>query len=391
MCVQTFSVVFRDGQWELDAPCLISEHQEYLKKYLGKVTSYRVLAMVDGSPLYSLYQPPLAHPAGVRSLDHRLQRRFKEKRIPATATLSVIKNCQCECDHCSAVFYNHSQRPGLTKEELQEAVRQTVDLGVTTVIFLGGEPLLRKDLEEIICCVDPLKAVSILFTNGELLDEKRCRSLKQAGLLGAFVSLDSSEAKIHDAFRHRKGLFDKAISSIKEMRKAGLIAGISSYLSPQGMQMGHFEKMMELGKSIGAQEITFFDALPSGRWLKHEDFFLTPTHRQHIAQLVKHYRKQGDYPGLSVQSTMTSEKGSAFCFAANTQFYMTALGDMCPCDFTPLTIGRFPEKSIKVLWEKMISSEPYCTRAKVCRMQDPVFRRQYIDPIPDHGPYPYPL
>ncbi len=94
----------------------------------------------------------------------------------------------------------------------------------------------------------------------------------------------------------------------------------------------------------------------------------------------------------SWQSTMTcGEGGSAFCFAANTQFYLTSRGEMCPCDFTPLTVGRFPEESIANLWNKMTATPPYDQRAKACRMQDPEFRKKFIEPIPLKGPYPFPL
>ncbi len=230
-----------------------------------------------------------------------------------------------------------------------------------------------------------------MFTNGEFLTKENCLKLKAVGLLGAFISIDSDQEKIHDKLRKRDGLFSKALQGIQNMNEAGLIPGISSYLTDERVFGGDFHKILELAKIAGAKEVTFFDAIPTGKWLKDESCLLTEKARNKIQELVREYRLKDDYPGTSVQSTMTSECGSAFCFAANTQFYLSAFGDMCPCDFTPLSFGKYPASSIKDLWYKMIETPPYNKRVKSCRMQEQEFRRKIIDKIPIGGPFPYPI
>lgn len=387
----SIQVSYAEGKFSLAISTLPINEFLYLEKYLDRASRYKVIGFQERHPVISLFQPPLSSPVGWRALQHRLLRRFHGLRIPATATIAVNKTCQCQCTHCSAVYYNHSSKKEMNTLTLQEAIRQTVTLGVTNIILLGGEPLLRKDLNYLIASVPADLAIVTFFTNGEFLTLERCLQLKKAGLLGAFVSLDSAVPKEHDGWRKRVGLYSKALQGIENLKEAGLIAAVSSHLSAQNLPKGHFEMMMELGHEIGADEVTFFDAIPSGSWLHDTKACLTPEDRVQIRELVTAYRAKKNYPGLSVQSTMTSVEGSAFCFAANTQFYLTAFGDMCPCDFTPLTIGRFPEHSIHDLWEKMIETEPYNCRAKSCRMQDEQFRAKYISPLPPKGPFPYPL
>lgn len=386
-----FEIVYHDGCFKVAHSSLAADHEKYLNDYLEKASRYKVIGSHLGSPVISLYQSPLATQAGRRSLEFRLKRRFKNLRLPATATMAVNKACQCDCTHCSAVFYNKSVKKELSDEELLRAMNEAVEMSVTQLILLGGEPLLKKSLPKIIGQVPPDKATVILFTNGEFLTPEKCRELKNCGLMGAFVSLDSSDGRLHDQWRRRQGLFAKALKGLENLKNAGLVAGISSHLSAQNMKEDAFESMMDLGKKTGVDEITFFDAIPSGQWLKETSCLLSPSDRMEISKLVRQYRKLDDYPGLSVQSTMTSDCGSAFCFAANTQFYLTAFGEMCPCDFTPLTIGTYPNESIQTLWEKMISTEPYNNRAKSCRMQNAEFRKEFIEKIPEQGPYPYPL
>lgn len=361
----------------------------YVADYLARVSGYRPIAFYQGSPVLSLYQPPLASKPGVRSLNQRLQRRFGNCRLPATATVAVNKACQCFCDHCSAVFYNTASRREMDPHVLFDALAESVELGVTMLILLGGEPLLKKGLSKLIRSVPKDLSCVILFTNGEFLTPDRCAELKASGLMGLFVSLDSDLASEHDQFRKRKGLFQKACEGLVNARKAGLVCGISSYLSPERLAQEGFQKMMELGKTLGVHEVTFFDAIPSGRWLRSEGCLLGPSDRQQIQKLVREFRHRPGYPGIAAQSTMTSEGGSAFCFAANTQFYLNALGDVCPCDFTPLTVGRYPESSIAQLWQVMIDSEAYRCRSKVCRMQDREFRKQWIETIPEGASLPY--
>lgn len=134
---------------------LPKRQRQYLETYLCKASFKKVIGTFRSAPVLSLYQAPLPSSPGVRSLSMRLRRRFGKKRIPATATLGVNKACQCACEHCSAYYFNKSSKPELKTEDLKQVIRETVDLGATQIIFLGGEPLLRGDLTELIRAVPP--------------------------------------------------------------------------------------------------------------------------------------------------------------------------------------------------------------------------------------------
>lgn len=387
-----FRVEYAEGHLELrEGLSLPVEIRDYLSNYLRKLSVRRPIGFDRGSPVYSLYQTPPASEAGWRALQMRLRRRFSGKRIPAVATLAVNRACQCRCEHCSALYYNRNRQRELSTGEWREAIAQILRLGTTQIIFLGGEPLLRRDLGELLRSIGPEQAKAILFTNGEYLAEPWAEALPEQGLMGAFVSLDSVRAEEHDRLRQRPGLFEKAVAGIRRWRSRGYLIGISSYLSPARLAAGVFEEMMELGRELGVNEVTFFDAIPSGPWLHREECLLRPGDRKIIRGFVESYRMKPDYPGISAQSLLTSGEGGAFCFAANTQFYLGAGGEMCPCDFTPLTVGLFPEETLETLWQRMTASPPYRCRAKACRMQDKEFRRVWIDAIPEGAPLPWPL
>ena len=79
------------------------------------------------------------------------------------------------------------------------------------------------------------------------------------------------------------------------------------------------------------------------------------------------------------------------CFAGWCQLYVTAYGDVTPCDFTPLRFGNCRTEPVADIWKRLASHEAYCERSRHCRMQDHEFRAKYIDHIPDAGPFPYPV
>lgn len=387
-----------DGHGRLTVECdpaMPVSARIYLEEYIRQTNKYRNIS--PGKAIrFSLYQPALNSAAGHRWLHMRLRRRFHRERIPQAVTVGVTKACQCVCAHCSADYHMNSRDRELSALEISKAIGESAALGVTTVILLGGEPLLRRDLESLVAAVDPALAQVVLFTNGEFLTEARCRSLVAAGLQGVFVSLDASNAAEHDALRKRPGLFDRSMKGIQEARAAGLLVAISSYLTTERVVNGVFQQMMELGRAVQAHEVTFFDAIPVGRMEQPAGSatdcgFLDRPSRDAIAALSREYRAKPDYPGVAAQSTLTSSGGSSFCFAANTQFYLSSTGHVCPCDFTPLSIGRFPESSIRALWMKMIQSPLYRKRSRVCRMQDPVFRARSVDRIPKSAALPYAL
>ena len=58
--------------------------------------------------------------------------------------------------------------PELSTEEAKRLIDDAEDLGVTVIAFTGGEPLLRKDIFELVAHVDENKAVPIMFTNALL-------------------------------------------------------------------------------------------------------------------------------------------------------------------------------------------------------------------------------
>ena len=131
---------------------------------------------------------------------------------PTDAGLSVTNNCNSQCVHCLCWRCKSSNE--LSLDEIEDALIQLRELGVSRIVLGGGEPTVRKDLPEIVRTCSSLKFNEVwLLTNGLLLDGDLIRQLLEAGLTSIGVSIDGLE-ETSDAIRGRKGGFKKAISAL---------------------------------------------------------------------------------------------------------------------------------------------------------------------------------
>lgn len=130
---------------------------------------------------------------------------------PVQVHMSVTDRCFLPCLHCD-IWRNEA-------EDLPEDVWSGVIdelarwLGPAAMNFVGGEPLLRKDLERLMARATRLGFTVTFNTNGWLLTEKRAHALADAGATIAYVSLDGAKPATVDHSRGRAGSYAKAVAA----------------------------------------------------------------------------------------------------------------------------------------------------------------------------------
>jgi MoaA/NifB/PqqE/SkfB family radical SAM enzyme len=362
--------------------------EDHLKQRIANLG--RPLAYHDGGLVYNLYLPPIPSPRFINSLA-RLVMQGDDPVTPSTCTLHVTTRCQLNCYHCSAARYKAPERQELTTEEWLSVIKQAEKLGVYIIVFTGGEPLLREDLCTLISAVDRERAHANIFTNGLLLTAENVTRLRAAGLFAAMVSLDDPRPEKHEELRRVPGGFQRTVDGMKRALDAGLFIGLSTYVSPRGLREGRVEEMIELGRSIGVQELTVFDIIPTGKLLPMDrDQLLSPADKAKLIAMEDEYNRKPGYPHIITQAKINGPQGEG-CFAGANQFYMTAYGDFDPCDFTPLTFGNIRDDTLATLWTRLLAHPAYQHPCDHCRMQDPEFRHLYIDDIPEDALLPWPV
>ncbi|MDA8257382.1 MAG: GTP 3',8-cyclase MoaA [Betaproteobacteria bacterium] len=150
------------------------------------------------------------------------QRRVRDLRI------SVTDRCNFRCVYCmpKEVFdddYDFLPRSKLLSfEEIMRVARVFVEQGVEKIRLTGGEPLLRKHIENLIEQLAKLPVEITLTTNGSLL-RKKARALKDAGLHRVTVSLDG----IDDAVFKRMNDVDYAVGDVLDGIAAAAAVGLA--------------------------------------------------------------------------------------------------------------------------------------------------------------------
>ena len=366
--------------------------QRYVNFFFQRLNAQKVIATPNGSKAFTLFNPPIPSKAGMRALDARVKERYFGITTPTSATLAVTHKCQCRCVHCSAAFFEKFSRgkKEVSTEIVRDVIDGAIDLGIFNIVFTGGEPLLRKDLFDLIAHVDKDRAQAMMFSNGASLTRENVEKLRDAGLYALYVSVDSPVEEEHDRLRGMNGCFRAALEGVERCRKAGILVGLSTYATSENIRDGNLEEVILLAKREGFHEVTIFDCMPAGNFFQQTDKLLTPEEKQCVIHMAKKYAAMKDYPGVIAQSLINSPLGTG-CFGGFYQFYMTVYGEITPCDFNPISFGDVNVDPIKKIWAKMTSHPEFARRSMNCRVQCPEYRKKYIDCLNDPTRLPVPV
>ena len=146
--------------------------------------------------------------------------------------ISVTENCNLKCIYCIDDNNTMSKcdKDTLSDDEIIKIVTQCAILGIKKIRITGGEPLVRKNIENLIGRLNNIDGIEEIYitTNGVLLSDK-LKNLKNSGLTGVNISLDSLK---EDRFK-KLTRFDKlreVLSSIDEALKLGLKVKINTVI-----------------------------------------------------------------------------------------------------------------------------------------------------------------
>ena len=141
------------------------------------------------------------------------------KRFPLLVHFEVTMRCNARCPFC-----DYWKTPAEAKaHELKSFADAARYFNPFMIIFTGGEPTLRRDLEEIVSAVNAAVRTKYMsmITHGGMLTVERALSLWAAGLNQFSISLDFLDER-HDEARHIPGLTEKIMRTIPAMRARGI-------------------------------------------------------------------------------------------------------------------------------------------------------------------------
>ncbi|MHC4663403.1 MAG: radical SAM protein [Planctomycetota bacterium] len=363
--------------------------QPYISRLISKLNTLKVIATKNGGNVFNLYNPPQPTKVGLRALERKLKEAIYKHVFPATANLAITYRCPCDCVHCSAMPFYRKDKDELSTGEMKDLIDQSLDLGASLIIFTGGEPFVRRDFIELVDYVDKDRGWPLLFTCGQALTDENVDRLAEAGLGSMYVSIDTLDPKEHDRVRGINGLWKKAIEGGKRALEAGILVGLSTYATPERIESGKLVEFFKFAQDEGFVEVTVFDRMPAGRWIKRDDVIVPQNLKDKLIEQALEFNESNPM-GIICQALINSPQGVG-CFGAFSEFYVSAYGDVTPCDFNPISFGNVRNQPMAQIWQNMLRHPDFCTRHMTCRMQDPAYRAKYIDPLEEPINLPIPI
>lgn len=184
--------------------------------------------------------------------------------VPYLVSWNVTKRCNLRCAHC---YLDAAELEGSDDTSTSEALATVEEIASLNpkamVILTGGEPLLRKDFYRVAGYASEKGLTVLLGTNGTLLDDGEIDRLKQAGVKGVGVSLDSASPAYHDMFRGVSGSWHKTMEGIKALRRNGMDFQIQFTVTRENR--GDLPDIMELSIRAGARALNVFFLVCTGR------------------------------------------------------------------------------------------------------------------------------
>jgi MoaA/NifB/PqqE/SkfB family radical SAM enzyme len=212
------------------------------------------------------------------------------KRTPLEVIHEVTFACNLRCKYCGLPFTKIRE---MSTKEVKLAIKEFTDAGTIAWTFTGGEPLLRKDMGELI---NYAKDRGILFlnliTNG-ILFKKKLNELKNVDEI--FFSLDGPK-EVHEKLRG-KGTYDKVIEAIKLAKEENFKVTIQTVISEENIKNNFFglKFLFTLAKELGVRII--FHPLYSHAYSRNSYQRLTPEKNIEALKLIKEFKKKIRYIG----------------------------------------------------------------------------------------------
>ncbi len=276
----------------------------------------------------------------------------------------VTGRCNLKCDHCHARGGEGDGKDELTTEEgksrVIDALADVADF--KSLIFSGGEPLVREDIFELIAHAKMRGFYPIVATNATLITKDIARKLKDAGTLGIAASIDSTKDEVHDAFRKQAGALKMAREGIANASREGMYIQIN--ITASKLNKDELPAILDYADLLRAHVVLLYQFLPSGRGQESSNLELTT--EDFREEIVKVGKIQKDlHPvvapvGLPEYWALHNVMGNGGkpsdvlrgCICGNGMFYIKPNGDVWPCAFVPVSGGNLRTDSPSDVWNK---------------------------------------
>lgn len=303
---------------------------------------------------------------------------------PFLVVWNYTKVCNLRCEHCYENAGPGAARDELTTEEAKRVIDEFEDAGVVAIAFSGGEPLMRRDIFEVVGYAKEKGFFTSIATNGTVITREVARRMKDV-FDYAEISLDGFE-EVHDKFRGVPGAWRRTCEGIKNSVAEGIDTCVA--LTATRYNLHEIPKLVDFAEQeLGANRVIMFNYVPVGRGKDIVDQDPSPQERHELLKylytrmmksncnlvcystapqysIVSWEFAYGIYTG-GIISTHFTPRGTIRALQGRTKSLADFLGgcgagrlycglepngDITPCVFMPIVLGNIRRDRLRDVW-----------------------------------------
>src|SRR3972149_2822794 len=293
-------------------------------------------------------------------------------RRPYVVSWNLTFRCNLACEHCYldaggrplVDAENFADRSELGTEECFRVIEEIAAFAPDGLTRRGGgEPLLRRDILEIVRRAAERELWVVVGTNGVRITENLARRLAEAGARGLSLSLDALDPDRHDRFRKVRGAWRNTVEGAEILNRTGLPFIVQTTAGSHNL--GELDAIADFAHDrLAAKVWNLYFLVPTGRGQFVSD--MTPAQYDEVlaalyriqrkydrrvlvnAECAPHYIKTMLENGLP--PTRTYSGGAGGCPAGTHYMGIRPNGDVTPCPYLPVFAGTLRSSSLADLW-----------------------------------------
>lgn len=297
------------------------------------------------------------------------------RKKPFNCLVQVTNRCNMKCSFCDFWPNVAPREEELSLRDYQRLATELAGLGCFLLSVEGGEPLVRKDLIDILRALGK-KHIPSLFTNGWYIDKDKAKAIFDAGTSTVSVSLDYPDAARHDQKRRLEGAFEKVLRALDHLLAAAPNGGRQVYVMTVVMEDNwhDLEPLLELTKKHGVgHQLTLLSTTGFRRGKAGEDKMPPAALSQTLLDLY------GRYPHLAFfreyferMDDFLDGRPMPTCKAGAQSFNIDHVGNVSPCieriDWSFGNVKREPLAAIHARMRAAADEVAACNRCwTACR------------------------
>jgi MoaA/NifB/PqqE/SkfB family radical SAM enzyme len=250
-------------------------------------------------------------------------------QVPPLLIISITNRCNLNCRGCYSKVLHNDTVQEFSDSRFQEILTEAVELGISTILLAGGEPLVRRDILDVAALFPQI--IFPIFTNAMLLDAEYIQFFKKHPHLIPVVSLEGREVQTDE--RRGDGVYANFQKVCKELKEKKLFWGISLTLTSETNKLLLSQEFLKEYLELGCRLFFFVEYVPIDPNSKH--LVLTPLQKARVQPTVDMLMEK--LPGLFIAFPGDEDQYGG-CLAAGRGFmHINPSGMVEPCPFAPFS------------------------------------------------------